>query len=87
MRERIAFRSTHEGYSRSRLPSFTSEEVEFVRGTADFVGANYYTSYLVADAEEASFDETGNLADARVELFRDASWKGPEQAPWLKVFV
>lgn len=85
MRERIAFRSTRGGYTRSRLPTFTPEEVKSVKGTLDFVGVNYYTTYLVSDAEEAPFEETGYLADAKVQLSRDASWKGSEQAPWLKV--
>ncbi|XP_069355874.1 myrosinase 1-like [Maniola hyperantus] len=39
--------SLAEGYSESRLPSFTEDEIEFIKGTADFYGMNHYTSYLI----------------------------------------
>lgn len=84
MIDRIAFRSAKEGYSRSRLPTFTSDEIELVKGTTDFLGVNYYTSYLIADAEEVSFDETSYLADVKVKILRDDSWK-ETSAEWLRV--
>ncbi|OWR53561.1 seminal fluid protein HACP047 [Danaus plexippus plexippus] len=39
--------SLKQGYKESRLPTFTKQEKEFVRGTADFYGVNYYTSNLI----------------------------------------
>lgn len=54
MIDRIANRSKAEGFTRSRLPSFTSAEVNSIRGTADYFGLNHYTSYkanYVADYE------------------------------------
>lgn len=71
MRERVAFRSAMEGYSRSRLPSFTPEEAEHARDTLDFVGVNYYSTFLVADGEEAPFDVTSIASDVRVRTSRD----------------
>lgn len=47
MRERIAAKSAEQGYFRSRLPAFTQEEVEYVKGSSDFFGLNHYTTYLV----------------------------------------
>ncbi|XP_075985440.1 myrosinase 1-like [Anticarsia gemmatalis] len=35
------------GYTRTRLPPFTKEEIELVRGTYDYFGLNYYTTRLV----------------------------------------
>lgn len=84
MIERIAFRSRKGGYSRSRLPTFTPEEIQYINGTLDFIGANYYTTVLVTEAEEAPFEITGYLADAKVRIVRDSNWKN-SGAPWLKV--
>lgn len=84
MRERIAYRSERSGYSRSRLPQITAEEVAYMRGTLDFIGVNYYTTVLVADAEEAPFEKTGYAYDAKVKISTDPSWRG-SVADWLKV--
>jgi hypothetical protein len=37
MKEWLAKKSKEEGYRRSRLPSFTKQEVEMVRGEFDFI--------------------------------------------------
>lgn len=37
---RVASRSLAEGRSQSRLPQFTEEEVEYIKGTFDWVGIN-----------------------------------------------
>ncbi|CAK1543471.1 unnamed protein product [Leptosia nina] len=44
--------SLAEGYSASRLPPFTQQEKEFIRGTGDFYGLNYYTTRQIRPAEE-----------------------------------
>ncbi|XP_075094991.1 furcatin hydrolase [Nicotiana tabacum] len=33
----------------NRLPKFTTEQAEIVKGSCDFMGLNYYTSFYVAD--------------------------------------
>ncbi|KPJ08092.1 Myrosinase 1 [Papilio machaon] len=43
----IAEKSKKEGHPRSRLPPFTKEEIELIKGTYDFYGFNYYTSRQV----------------------------------------
>ncbi|KAG6445892.1 myrosinase 1 [Manduca sexta] len=40
--ERVAMKSSEQGYQRSRLPEFSDKEKEFVRGTSDFFGVNHY---------------------------------------------
>ncbi|GBP05950.1 Myrosinase 1 [Eumeta japonica] len=47
MKEKIAAKSEKQGYPRSRLPEFTPEEIEYVRGSADFFGLNHYTTEIV----------------------------------------
>ncbi|CAG9792884.1 unnamed protein product [Diatraea saccharalis] len=42
--------SAAEGYTTSRLPAFTKEEIEYTRGTFDFICMNHYTSRMVRRA-------------------------------------
>ncbi|XP_050356276.1 myrosinase 1-like [Nymphalis io] len=43
--------SRKQGYNESRLPAFTEEEKIFVKGTADFLGVNYYTTNMIRSAK------------------------------------
>lgn len=45
--DRVAARSTQQGFPRSRLPQFTPEEIDYIRGTADLFGLNHYSTYYV----------------------------------------
>lgn len=47
MIEQIASNSKKEGRHYSRLPTFSNRWIEIIRGSADFLGYNYYTSYIV----------------------------------------
>lgn len=47
MVQQIANNSLHEGRSRSRLPIFSENWIAKIRGSADFLGLNYYTSRVV----------------------------------------
>ena len=45
-------RKTHDtGFRKSRLPTLTDEEINFIRGTFDFVGLNSYTTRIVEHRE------------------------------------
>ncbi|XP_053618473.1 myrosinase 1-like [Plodia interpunctella] len=48
--ELVAEKSISEGYKNSKLPVFSSEEIEFIRGTFDFYSLNYYTARTVRRA-------------------------------------
>ncbi|CAK1543621.1 unnamed protein product [Leptosia nina] len=52
LEKQIAEKSAREGYKRSKLPAFTKEEIEFIKGTYDFYAVNYYTSRLVRTPKE-----------------------------------
>ncbi|XP_075972010.1 myrosinase 1-like [Anticarsia gemmatalis] len=77
--------SRKQGFSRSRLPYFTKEEVEALRGSADFVGLNHYTTFL---ASASSMEEGWQLPsldhDTGVKLEKDPSWP-KSGVPWLTV--
>ncbi|CAK1543625.1 unnamed protein product [Leptosia nina] len=77
--------SKKEGYSSSRLPPFTDEEREFVKGTYDYFGLNYYTSRLVRptfDGEKTYWPFRGS-PDLGAALVPDASWRVSDNVPWL----
>ncbi|CAG9794817.1 unnamed protein product [Diatraea saccharalis] len=40
----VGEKSKQQGYPESRLPEFTKEETEFVKGTSDFYGFNHYST-------------------------------------------
>ncbi|KAL0811339.1 hypothetical protein ABMA28_009749 [Loxostege sticticalis] len=40
----VAEKSKQQGYPQSRLPEFTKEEIELVKGTSDFYGFNHYST-------------------------------------------
>lgn len=84
MINRIGNISLTEGYRRSRLPAFSEREVEFVRGTQDFMGLNHYTTRLVSDNEYPDDAATSHAKDVGVRFEYDPSWKN-SSASWLKV--
>lgn len=63
MIDRIANRSSEEGFRRSRLPIFTSEEVNMIRGTADYLGLNHYSSVTANHSVEYEIGEPSYNSD------------------------
>lgn len=84
VKDRVAYRSEKEGFRRSRLPEFTSEQIGLLRGSADFLAVNHYTSNMVRLVEEPEFGEPNNDYDKGYETYLDESWSG-SASEWLKV--
>ncbi|KAL4721300.1 hypothetical protein ACJJTC_018572 [Scirpophaga incertulas] len=83
----IAKKSKEEGYESSRLPDFTREEVELIRGTYDFLGINHYTSRLVRRRRPGeTLDETLLKSSKELDLVLDINpqWKNTS-SEWFKV--
>jgi len=80
MKEWIAKKSKKEGYSRSRLPSFTKEEIEMVKGTWDFLGINHYTTLFTYQSQEQSIF----LMDTGVNTILDDRYYSVPSG-WLQV--
>jgi beta-glucosidase/6-phospho-beta-glucosidase/beta-galactosidase len=69
--------SAQEGLLASRLPTFTAAEIARIKGTTDFMGLNYYSSYLGSVPENPS-DHKDNGLDGGVH----ACWPRAKSA-WL----
>ncbi|XP_061162617.1 lactase/phlorizin hydrolase-like, partial [Saccostrea echinata] len=83
MKDQIGNKSQAQGYSHSRLPTFTKEDKAAITGSADFLGMNHYTTSLVSPIkippEVKSYD-----ADKDVRSEADPSW-ARSGSEWLKV--
>lgn len=77
MREKIAAKSAAQGFARSRLPEFTPEEVDYVRGSSDFFGLNHYSSYLVYRNESVTnyFDVPSYYDDINAVSYQSSEWE------------
>ncbi|XP_055325700.1 myrosinase 1-like [Sitodiplosis mosellana] len=76
MFDQIAKNSEKEGRLRSRLPEFSADWIEKIRGSADFLGLNYYTSRYV----EISIEPIGD----NPSIVRDKSYKEVIKPVWVK---
>ncbi|XP_053686544.1 lactase/phlorizin hydrolase-like [Sabethes cyaneus] len=87
MIDRIGNLSAQQGFASSRLPMFTEEEIEKLKGSSDYFGINSYTSVIVyqndidnsANYPVPSFDHDRNTLG-----YQDPSWPGSGTG-WLKV--
>ncbi|KAK5644031.1 hypothetical protein RI129_007876 [Pyrocoelia pectoralis] len=84
MKERVAFRSSGEGYSQSRLPDFSTEEKKLLKGASDFICLNIYTTNFVEDIPEKTFSTPDYYKDMKAKFSVDPSWPN-STADWLKV--
>ncbi|CAH1106423.1 unnamed protein product [Psylliodes chrysocephalus] len=57
VKDRISERSKSQNLTKSRLPTFTQEEIAFIKGTQDYLGLNHYYTFLVSNiaANEKGF--------------------------------
>nr|BAU51446.1 beta-glucosidase [Panesthia angustipennis spadica] len=83
VRERVDANSKAEGLAESRLPVFTPDEIEYIRGTYDFFGHNHYTSNY-AIPYDGTNDPASDQKDHGYYLTKDPNWPGSASS-WLKV--
>ncbi|KAE9600177.1 hypothetical protein Lal_00045799 [Lupinus albus] len=65
-----------------RLPKFSTHQSRLVRGSFDFIGINYYTSYYATNAPQLSEARPNYLTDSLVNLSseRNGRFIGPKSA-------
>ncbi|KAJ3666409.1 hypothetical protein Zmor_001851 [Zophobas morio] len=84
MVERIDQRSEQQGFNTSRLPKFTEDEIEYIKGTYDFLAINTYTTVYAQAREEYDIDVISWDSDMNVDMFLDDSWEETGSS-WLRV--
>ncbi|XP_056648737.1 myrosinase 1-like [Diorhabda sublineata] len=84
MKTRIAYRSKLEGYNQSRLPEFTAEEIEYIKGTNDFFSLNTYTTSMVRAIPEPEIGQPDTTKDTGVYTYQPDDWPSAA-SPWLKI--
>uniref|UniRef100_A0A672IEQ1 Lactase n=1 Tax=Salarias fasciatus TaxID=181472 RepID=A0A672IEQ1_SALFA len=77
MKTRARERSLAGGLSESRLPEFTPEEIQRIKGTHDYFGLNHYTSVLL---HSLISDEIHR----EVAVISDRAWI-ESGSPWLRI--
>ena len=83
MRSKIDEKSSAQGLPESRLPHFTDEESAIIKGSADFLGLNIYTSFVVYP-EVSDLSEVSFYSDQDLQSYQDDKWY-TSGASWLKV--
>jgi beta-glucosidase/6-phospho-beta-glucosidase/beta-galactosidase len=90
VKERIAELSKKENRTGSRLPAFTSEQIQALKGSAQFVGVNYYNGLMVTsrtDEEEANRWELGIKTvdyDTKIRQWPSPEWRQMNASdPWV----
>lgn len=82
MRSAVDENSRKEGRISSRLPSFSKEWIDRIRGSADFLGLNYYTSRYVEMPNEPVGESPSFERDRNVKEFVKPDFK-PSASSWL----
>ncbi|KAJ9648276.1 hypothetical protein H2199_001129 [Coniosporium tulheliwenetii] len=71
-----------------RLPDFTPEEAELIKGTNDFYGMNHYcTNYIRHRSDPADANDFGGNVDVLQENKAGEAIGPPTQAPWLRPYA
>lgn len=84
MIQRIAKNSQLQGFEISRLPTFSETEIEYNKGTFDFLTINSYTTQLASFLEDTNLSSVHYNTDLNVNFYDDPSWEFAASS-WLKV--
>ncbi|KAJ3649797.1 hypothetical protein Zmor_021518 [Zophobas morio] len=86
MIDRVADRSQKEGFPKSRLPEFSAEEIDYIKGTFDFLALNTYTTELAKWTNDYEIGTPSYDADVSVSTYQDTSYNssaaGWRVIPW-----
>ncbi|XP_077294043.1 myrosinase 1-like isoform X1 [Arctopsyche grandis] len=83
MIEQIGNRSKEEGLFRSRLPEMSEEWKNLIRGTADALGINHYTTHMVTPGLDPTAKSPSWLKDIGAVISMEIG--EPSASKWLRV--
>ncbi|XP_047526276.1 myrosinase 1-like [Pieris napi] len=83
VKSRVLKKSKEQGYEMSRLPTLSPEEIKLLKGSADFLGVNHYTSVLVKPQKTEKFEVPSFEDDIGVEISQSVHWP-QSKSSWLK---
>lgn len=75
MKSTIAKRSIAQGFSSSRLPTFSPAEKVMLKGSFDFIAVNTYTSSIVKAVPTPDVSKTEWDWDAEVFGYQPGTWE------------
>lgn len=85
--DRVESRRKLLNTTHSRLPKFTIEEIQRIKGTTDFLAVNHYMTFLVENVPEATDGVSCYKNDTRYKLSVNPDWKlGTNDFPVHKIF-
>ncbi|XP_077293359.1 myrosinase 1-like [Arctopsyche grandis] len=88
LKEAVYNRSMEQGYSHSRLPVFTLEEIKYLKGASDFLGLNHYTSVVFRNDNKtewmSQFPNPSKERDLGYDSYFHANWP-PTISAWFAV--
>lgn len=85
MKERVAMRSKLEGFNQSRLPEFSEEEIQLIKGTHDYFALNHYSTSMVTAIKERAIGSPHFNNDISTSVWKKKEW--PMVARWFTVSI
>jgi len=82
MLKNVMINSIREGRAWSRLKPFEGNWLETIKGSADFLGLNYYSSSYAEQADPPNINTPSWGSDAQFYITRDPNWK-QAKSTWL----
>uniref|UniRef100_A0A8C5DR26 Cytosolic beta-glucosidase n=1 Tax=Gouania willdenowi TaxID=441366 RepID=A0A8C5DR26_GOUWI len=82
MKDYIGRKSGQQGLGASRLPVFTSQERNYIRGTCDFLGLGHFTTRYVTQKNYPSSAGDSFFSDRDLAELVDPQWPDPG-SEWL----
>ncbi|XP_013165273.1 PREDICTED: myrosinase 1-like, partial [Papilio xuthus] len=78
----IEKKSKQQGFYRSRLPTLSPEEIKLLKGSADFLGVNHYTTFLIKPSTK-NIHSPSYADDIGVDLVYGEQWE-KSASQWLR---
>jgi len=84
-KQKIAQRSAQQGFTSSRLPAFTPEELQYIKGSYDYLGLNHYTSSVAKANDGGQYPSPSFWEDLGIIEYQPGDWPSSPASDWLKV--